>query len=43
VWWLILLIPALRRLKKEDHKFEAILCYRVRPCLKKKEKKIPMI
>jgi hypothetical protein len=34
-------IPALRRVRKEDHKFEVNLGYTVRPCLKnrKKEKK----
>jgi hypothetical protein len=32
-------IPALRRLRQEDHKFEASLNNRVKPCLKKKKKK----
>jgi hypothetical protein len=32
------LIPALERLRQEDHKFEARLNYKLRPCLKKKKK-----
>jgi hypothetical protein len=31
-------IPALRRLRKEDCKFKASLDYLVRPCLKKTQK-----
>jgi hypothetical protein len=32
-------IPALRRLGKEEHEFETSLDNTVRPCLKKKKKK----
>jgi hypothetical protein len=31
------IIPALGRLRQEDHKFEDRLRYVARPCLKKKE------
>jgi hypothetical protein len=31
-------IPALRRLRKEDHEFQASLLYLVRSCLKNKRK-----
>jgi hypothetical protein len=34
--WLILVIPALGKLRREDHEFKANLGYIVRPCLKKK-------
>jgi hypothetical protein len=37
-WWHTPLIPALRRLKQKDHKFEASLGYIARPSLKKKKK-----
>jgi hypothetical protein len=38
-WWHMPIIPALGRLKQEDHKFEASLGYIVRSCLKKKKNK----
>jgi hypothetical protein len=31
VWWYTLIIPALRRQRQEDHKFEASIGYTVRP------------
>jgi hypothetical protein len=37
-WWLSSIIPALGRLKQEDHEFEASLNYIVRPCFKTKRK-----
>jgi hypothetical protein len=33
-WWFIPVIPALGRLRWEDHKFETSLDYRVRSCVK---------
>jgi hypothetical protein len=40
VWWDIRAIPALRSLKQENLKFEDILGYIDRPCLKKKKKHV---
>jgi hypothetical protein len=36
--WLVPVIPALRRMRREDDEFQASLGYIVRPCLKKKKK-----
>jgi hypothetical protein len=38
LWWYMPVIPALRRLRKEDHVFQVSLGYAARPCLKKTEK-----
>jgi hypothetical protein len=38
-WIFTALIPALRRLRKENNKFKTSLNYIVRPCLKKNKKK----
>jgi hypothetical protein len=38
VWWYIPVIPALGKLRQEDCKLEASLYYKVRPCLKKKQR-----
>jgi uncharacterized protein with FMN-binding domain len=35
------IIPALRRLRKEDTEFKASLGYIVRSCFKNKQKKVP--
>jgi hypothetical protein len=34
MWWLIPVIPALRRLRQEDYEFEASLSYIIRTYLK---------
>jgi hypothetical protein len=34
-WWHTPVIPALRRLRQKDHKFEASLCYIAKLCFKK--------
>jgi hypothetical protein len=34
VWWLMAVIPAVKRLWQEDHEFKASLGYIARPCLK---------
>jgi hypothetical protein len=39
VWWSMLIIPALRRLRQEDLKFEDCLGHIGRPCLKKKKER----
>jgi hypothetical protein len=36
VWWYTPVIPALRKLRQEDHKFKVSLGYIERPCLEKK-------
>jgi hypothetical protein len=38
VWWLTFVIPALGRLRQEEHKFKARLGYIVRSCLKQLKK-----
>jgi hypothetical protein len=38
-WWLMPVIPVLGKLRQADSKFEASLGYKVRPCLKIKQKK----
>jgi hypothetical protein len=37
-WWCTAVIPALRRLRQEDLRFEASLGYTPRPCLKTTKK-----
>jgi hypothetical protein len=36
------IIPTLKRLRQEDREFMASLGYMVRPCLKKKKKRLSM-
>jgi hypothetical protein len=36
--WYTLVIPSLGKLKQEDYEFEAILCYRMKSCLKSEDK-----
>jgi hypothetical protein len=38
-WWCVPAIPALQRLRQEDHKFQASLNYTAIPCLKNKQTK----
>jgi hypothetical protein len=38
VWWHILVIPTIKKLRLEDCAFETSLGYIARPCLKKKKK-----
>jgi hypothetical protein len=38
MWWHILAIPALRKVRQEGAKLESSLGYIVTPCLKKKTK-----
>jgi hypothetical protein len=38
-WWYTPVIPALRSWRQEDHKFQAIMGYITRPCLKQTEEK----
>jgi predicted glycosyl hydrolase (DUF1957 family) len=40
-WWYIPVIPALGRLRQEDHQFEVNLGFTVRPCLKNKQTNKP--
>jgi hypothetical protein len=37
VWWFTPVIPALRRLRQDNHEFKVILGYVTRSCLKKEE------
>jgi hypothetical protein len=37
VWWCTAVIPALGRLREEDHEFKAILGCIARACFQKKE------
>jgi hypothetical protein len=39
-WWCMPVIPALLRLRQEDHKFKTSLGYIARPCLEKKKKTV---
>jgi hypothetical protein len=39
VWWYTPVIPALGRIRQENHEFEGSLVYTVRPCLKKTTKR----
>jgi hypothetical protein len=39
-WWDTSVSPALRRWRQEDQEFKTSLGYRIRPCLKKKKKKV---
>jgi hypothetical protein len=40
VWWYMSVIPALGRLRQEDHEFSVSLDYIVRPGLKNQKKKV---